>query len=32
MTVYSEDDDARTFCCEGNPTQYNMVKITYGDK
>ena len=32
MTKYSEDDDSYIFCCEGNSTLYNMVKITLGDK
>lgn len=32
MTVYCEDHDSKTFCCEGNSDRYNMVKIEYGDK
>ena len=31
MTLYSEDNGSRTFCCEGNSSLYNMVKIAYGD-
>lgn len=31
MTAYSEDNDSRTFCCEGNTSLYNMAKISYGD-
>lgn len=31
MTEYSEDNDSRTFCCEGNSSLYNMAKISYGD-
>ena len=32
MTVYSEDNNSRTFSCEGDSSLYNMAKISYGDK
>lgn len=31
MTKYREDSDSSVFCCEGNSSLYNMVKIAYGD-